>query len=230
MNVILETMGSVIYAMNPQIEKVQGQNRLRLVQSGCSHILLISTPLGSPIDLEQEDIRKILTNLEEKVFKGETEVVFEKQLEIESYSHVDLQDHGGKIPLPEKTAEYAILGVTYDKRKGEAHIFLPNNSAIKYKTTATIEVAYKLSPYTIPQKRGIFGLGREEEQQTGFYKLVIGNEKTVIPTGCLVYTIGKQPYEYPITDKVCGKEVLIKANGIPPVLKTTISGITLRKL
>ena len=41
MEVILEKMNSQVYAIRPQVEKVQGQNYMKINYEGCTHILLL---------------------------------------------------------------------------------------------------------------------------------------------------------------------------------------------
>lgn len=231
MEVVLEKMDSQIYAMNPQIEKVQGAHRMSLVHLGCTHVLLLCTSLEAEIDLMEEDVQNVLKEIGYEIMAGGEINIPSTKIKARVIDRITLQKNQSSIVLPEIAANYSICACRYIKHSDQLHIHLPLRDAFKYQAMVSVEIQYSVIPYKIAVKKGFLGLGGVEEQETDYYKVMIGNEKSNFLSGSIAYTIEGIPYKFPVTEAMRGKEVLIKTlHRKPPQFFTIAKGITLKRL
>lgn len=231
MEVILEKMNSHVYAIRPQVEKIQGQNYLKINYEGCTHILLLYRALDKKIDLLHEEIRLLLGKLEESVLTGEEVQLLDCQIKARTVNYVTMKKNKDVIPLPDIAANYAVCGCRYDKQNDQFRVYLPESVSSQYQATVSVEVIYHVEPYKIPVKKGLFGVGGIEYRQTDYYKVTVGTEKTRFSSGDIVYISAGSNYKYPVTEHMRGKEVLIRGKSdTPPRFFSAVSGITLRKI
>ena len=167
MKIILDKMDSRIYVMNPQIEKIQGQNRMTLLHSGCTHVLLLRTSLDEEIDIDSETLQKSLTGVENNVLSGSEITLSDGKTAVWAVDFITLQRNRNSIRLPEKAGNYAVCGCRYDNQSDVLTIYLPDKKSFRYQARVSIEVRYHIEPYRIIVKTGIFG---RKEERTDFYK------------------------------------------------------------
>lgn len=231
MKVLLDKMNSEVYAMNPQIERIQGQNQMTLAHLGCTHVFVFCAPLNMEIDLMDTNIQSGLKNIGGEIFRGNEIPLEISKITVKSIDFITLQKRKGCIFLPEKAANYAICACRYDSQNEVIHLFLPDRNSFKYQASVSVEITYSITPYTISAKKGFWGFGGTVEKQTDYYKVVVGTEKVDFPSGGIIYTLDDLPYKYPITEKMRGKEMLIKANnGRPPRFIAVLPGLTLKQI
>lgn len=230
MEIVLEKMNGKVYAMDPQIEKIQGQNRMRLAYTGCTHILLLYAFLEHKIDFLSEDMHERLKSLQKEVLSGESVRLPETDMMVKMVDFLTLQKNKGNIQLPDIAANYAVCACRYRPQQDIMTLYLPDRSSLRYQATVSVEIKYKVEPYILSVKKGFLGLGGMESRRTEYFRAVIGTEKSNFQSGDIVYTINKEPYRYPITKEMKGKELLIKSSdGIPPKFQATVPGITLKE-
>lgn len=231
MEVILEKMNSQVYAIRPQVEKVQGQNYMKINYEGCTHILLLCRALDNKIDFLDEEVRMQLQQLEEKVLSGEEVPMSGNGIKARTVSYVAMRQNRDVIALPDLAANYAVCGCRYDRQKDQFRLYLPESASSQYQTVVSIEVSYHVEPYTVPVKKGFLGLGGTEYCRTDFYKAIIATERSHFCSGDIVYTVSGSNYKYPVTDKMKGKEILIRSMGdAPPRFFSEVSGVTLSRI
>lgn len=231
MEVILKKMDSKVYAMNPQIEKVQGINRMSLVHSGCTHVLLLCTSLDKEINLMDESVQNVLKEIEEEIMDGSEVKIPLTQISARVIDFITLQKNRSCIVLPEIAANYSICACRYNMQTNQLHIYLPLRDSFKYQAMVSVEIQYSIRPYKTIVKKGFLGLGGAMEQETDYYRVIIGNEKSDFLSGSIVYTIEGEPYKFPITESMKGKELLIKThNRKLPQFRTEVPGMTLKKV
>lgn len=231
MEVILEKMNSQVYAIRPQVEKVQGKNYLKVSYEGCTHILLLRRALDEKINFLDEGIKAQLMQLEEQVLSGEEVMLPGNEIKARTVSYVAMRQNRDTISLPDFAANYAICGCRYDSQKDQFRLYLPENVSSQYQTTVSIEIRYHVEPYAVSVKKGPFGIGGTEYRHTDFYKVKIGTEKSHFRSGDIVYTVAGNNYKYPVTDEMRGREVLIRSRGdTPPRFFSEVSGVTLNRI
>lgn len=225
MDVILEKMDGQVYAMNPEVEKIQGQNYMKLVHSGCTHVLLLYAMLDEKINFMEENTKTLLKNLKEDILTGDVLTFSDSSMKARIVDYVTIQKNRGSIQLPEIAANYAICACRYNQQDDSLKLYLPDRDLIRYQTTVSVEVKYKVEPYEIPVKKGFLGICGVEMQRTDFYKVLVGTEKSNFSSGDIVYTIDREPWKYPVTEEMKGREVLIKSgNGNPRVFQRLFRG------
>lgn len=228
MKIILDKMDSRIYVMNPQIEKIQGQNRMTLLHSGCTHVLLLRTSLDEEIDIDSETLQKSLTGVENNVLSGSEITLSDGKTAVWAVDFITLQRNRNSIRLPEKAGNYAVCGCRYDNQSDVLTIYLPDKKSFRYQARVSIEVRYHIEPYRIIVKTGIFG---RKEERTDFYRVVIGDVHSSYLLENIVYAVEGIPFQFPLTEEMKGKEFLIKTmKGKEPVFRALSAGLELKKV
>lgn len=231
MNVVLEKMDGQVYAMSPIIERIGGQNQMRLAYSGCTHILLLCAKLDQKIGFMDEATRELVKNLNSDILSGKKISLCEQpQVTAWTVDFMTFQRNLGKIQLPEMAANYAVCACCHDQQTDVLSLYLPERVSVQYQATVSVEIPYKVEPYRISVKTGFLGM-REELQDTDFYKATVGTENSNFHSGDIVYKVSAEKYLYPVPERMKGREFLIRSKkGAPPEFSSAVSGITLRRM
>lgn len=224
MNVGIREMESGIYAINPQIEKISGVNRMRITTAGCSHVLLIRVPLDTKLDLTDSSVWNMLTNLDEELLLGKETQLADGRMTVKCIDYMTLNLEHNCIQLPEIAGNYAVCGCRYDKQKKRLDLYLPGNRKISYQTTVSIEIKYTVLAHMITEKAGLF---KSRERASGYYEVRIGTKTSPFSTGDIVYRVEGQPYDYPVPRELRGERFFVKSQAMPEF--SAVHGIRLIK-
>ena len=228
MKVRLETMNSQIYAMDPQVEKIQEHNMLRLTHKGCTHILLIYTNLSQQIDYTSQDLK---TGLESLDSIQDDSNIGNTKMKVRFIDYFTLQKNREYIQLPDVAGNYGICSCVYDKQSDEMIVYLPANNITRYATTVSVEMKYTIKPYLVESGGFLKGLFKsKKEEKTDFFIVKIGTKDLDFQSGDIVYTFSDCEYKFPVTKEMLGKEILIKGkNGERPRFQAAVPGMILKE-
>lgn len=223
MRIEFSTAGDNNYAMNPQTEKRGTRRVLQMTQYGCTHFLLISAPLNVEPDFSDETLKNGLMQLGDSLTEAkDLSVPGMEKLQVTCVSYMAYRKENGLLEIPEKAANYAVCGGLYSKDEDVFYILLPR-AGMSYRTSVAVEITYSMRPHVKEVKK----LFRTEREQTPFYEVNF-EKKSSYADGSIVYTIGKRPYSYPLTEQMMGKTILIRTDGEIPQFKSTTSGVILK--
>lgn len=223
MRIEFSTAGDNNYAMTPQIEKRGTRRVLQMAQYGCTHFLLISAPLNMNPDLADEALKNGLLQLGDNLTEAkELSVPGLEMFQVTCVSYMAFRKENGLLEIPDKAANYAVCGGLYSKDEDVFYILLPR-TGMSYHTSVAVEISYSMRPHVKEVKK----LFRTEREQTPFYEVNFEKKSSYVD-GSIVYTIGKRPYSYPLTEQMMGKTILIRTDGEIPKFKSTSSGVILK--
>ena len=223
MRIEFSTAGDNNYAMTPQTEKRGAKRILRMAQHGCTHFLLISAPLNQKPNLEDAGLKEGLLQLGDKMLQAkELSVPGMEVFQVTCISYMEYRKESGLLELPDKAANYAVCGGLYSKEEDVFYIWLPR-TGMSYHASVAVEISYSMRPHVKQIKR----MFRTETERTPFYEVNFEKKSSYVD-GSIVYTIGKRPYSYPLTEQMMGKTILIKTDGEIPQFRSTASGVILR--
>ena len=209
------------YAMNPQIEKRQGSHRMRMAQHGCTHFLIMSSPLNVEVDFEDPKFQESMASIGEPLDAKDTLLPGFGNVTVTCISYPEYRRNNEYIELPDRVAAYAVYGCL--ESGGVLKIFLPMKGMI-YQTSVAVDLRYSINPFMREVRRGF----RRVTEQTPFYE-VLFEKKNSFANGSVVYTIGNEPYRFAITENMLGRSVYIKSEKEMPRFEAAASGINLQR-
>ncbi len=210
------------YAMNPQTEKRAGHHLLRMAQQGCTHFLVVASPLDVHIDFSESDTQNRLKQLADRLLDAkELPLPGQDGTTVTCVSYMTFRKDNGYIELPDKAASYAVCGCHLSRDGGIMRILVPT-SGMGYRTSVAVELRYSMKPYVKVTKKFL----RTETERTPFYQVSFEKKDSFVE-GSVVYTIGQKPYRFFITEQMLGKSFLIKTDGEIPRFESTTPGVIL---
>ena len=224
MKVQFDSASDSNYAMNPQTEKRAGRRLMRMSQHGCTHFLIISSPLNVQVDLKDPVFQNRLAQMSDNLLSAvESPLPGQEDVVVTCVSYMVFRRDNEYIELPDKAANYAVCGCHFC-RDGEVLCILLPTSGIRYRTSVAVELHYTMKPYLKVTKRVL----RTECERTPFYEANFEKINSYID-GSVVYMIGQKPYKFVVTGQMLGKSFLIRTDGDVPKFESTTPGIILRE-
>ena len=217
------TAGDSNFAMNPQTEKRGGRRVLKMAQRGCTHFLIFTSPLNIVVDLKDEELLKKLEEMGDTLLSAvDTPLPQQEMIQVSCVDYMNFRRDNEFIVFRDNAAYYAICGCFLSKNDDTLSLLLPRDG-MGYRTEIAVEIRYTMKPHVIETRK----LLRKEVTRTPFYEVHF-EKKTNYIDGSVVYTIGQQPYRYPITEAMLGKTILIRTDNEIPRFESAMPGVTLR--
>lgn len=224
MNIQFSSAGDNNFAMNPQTEKRGDRRLLRMAQRGCTHFLVLASPLNMKLDIQDKALQSKLEALGDALRDArELPLPQQEEITVSCISYMAFRKDNEYIDLPDKAANYAICGCHYRKEDDLFNVLLPT-TGMGYHTSVAVEMHYRMKPYEKEVKK----LFRKQVERTPFYEVCFEKKNSFID-GSIVYTIGKKPYRFPITQQMLGRTFLIKTDGEIPKFEADNAGVILRQ-
>ncbi len=226
MKVIFEKMQDQVFAMNPVYLPKTGQ--IKMDYKGITHMLIITAPLGTALDIQAEETKMLLRALENRVLREEQVLEETQGIRASCVTQMQLNDQRGYISVPVRNTamEYSVFACRYDKNEDALRIYLPVHPGTRYRTDVMVEIPYEILPYTIIEKKKF---RKMKETPTPFVRLTVGSREAPFPDESIIYTIDNDPCEYPLTSAMSGRPFLIRTDGKRLSLRVVSKGITLRE-
>lgn len=211
------------YAMNPQTEKRTGRRLMRMAQHGCTHFLIISSPLNVQVDVQDDIFQSYLIQLSDDLLNANAiSLPGQEDITVTCVSYMAFRRDNEYIELPDKAANYAVCGCLLS-RDGEVLRVLMPTAGMGYRTSVAVELHYTMRPYIKVIKKFL----RTETERTPFYEVNF-EKKSSFVDGSVIYTLGQKPYKFVITGQMLGKPFLIRTDGDIPKFESTTPGVILR--
>lgn len=211
------------YAMNPQTEKRTGRRLMRMAQHGCTHFLIVSSPLNVQVDLNDPAFKSRLAQMSDGLLNTvDGPLPGREEITVTCVSYMTFRRENEYIELPDKAANYAVCGCHLSRDNEVFRILIPT-AGMGYRTSVAVELRYSMKPYVKVTKKFL----RTETERTPFYE-VIFEKKSSFVDGSVIYTIGQKPYRFAITEQMLGKAFLIRTDGEIPKFESTTPGVILR--
>lgn len=211
------------YAMNPQTEKRTGRRLMRMAQHGCTHFLIISSPLNVQVDVQDDIFQSCLIQLSDDLLNANAiSLPGQEDITVTCVSYMAFRRDNEYIELPDKAANYAVCGCLLS-RDGEVLRVLMPTAGMGYRTSVAVELHYTMRPYIKVIKKFL----RTETERTPFYEVNF-EKKSSFADGSVIYTLGQKPYKFVITGQMLGKPFLIRTDGDIPKFESTTPGVILR--
>ena len=200
MKIQFSTAGDHNFAMNPQTEKRGDRRFLRMAQHGCTHFLVFASPLNVKLDIHDKQMQNKLEQLGDSLREAQDlPLPQQEEITVTCINYMTFRKANEYIDLPDKAANYAICGCHYTKEEDTFSILLPT-TGMGYHTAVAVEIRFRMKPYEQEIKK----LFRKEIVRTPFYEVWF-EKKNAYVDGSIVYTIGKKPFKFPITQQMMGK-------------------------
>lgn len=211
------------YAMNPQTENRAGRRMLRMAQRGCTHFLIISSPLNVQVNLTDPEFQEHLVQMADVLIKAkEAPLPGQQAITITCVSHMTFRRDNEYIELPDRAANYAICGCLLSRDNENMRILIPT-AGMGYRTSVAVEIRYSFKPHVKIIKKFL----RTETERTAFYEAYF-EKKEAFLDGSILYTIGQKPYKFAVTEQMLGKTILIRTDGEIPRFESATPGVILR--
>lgn len=211
------------YVMNPQTEKRAGRRLMRMSQHGCTHFLIVSSPLNVQVVLNDAAFRDHLVQMSDDLLCArDSSLPGQEDITVTCVSYMAFRKDNEYIELPDKAANYAVCGC-HLSRDGEKMRILMPTAGMGYRTSVAVELRYTMKPYTKVIKK----LFRTETERTPFYEVNFEKKNSFVDGG-VIYTVGQKPYRFSITKQMLGKPFLIRTDGEIPKFESTNPGVILR--
>lgn len=210
------------YAMNPQTEKRAGSRVMRMSHRGCTHFLVVFSPLDVQIDFNDPVFRDKLAQMSEELTSAsDTPLPEQENITVTCVSHMEFRKANEYIMLPEKAGNYAVCGCYIGRDNAKMRLFAPA-AGMRYRVSVAVELHYTMKPYMKVVKK-VF---RQEKERTPFYEVCF-EKKSSLAEGSVIYTVGRIPYRFVVTEQMLGRPILIRTNGEIPKFESTTPGIIL---
>ena len=223
MKVEFDFAGNNNYVMNPQTEKRAGRRLMRMAQHGCTHFLILSSPLDVQVDMNDPVLQSRLVRMSDDLLNAnEKPLPGDESITVACVSYLTFRRENEYIELPDKAANYAVCGCHLSREGNILRILIPT-AGMGYRTSVAVEIHYTMRPYEKVTKK----LLRTETERTPFYEVSF-EKKSSFVHGSVIYTIGQKPYKFVITEQMLGKSFLIRTDGEIPKFESTTPGVNLR--
>lgn len=222
MKIEFASAGENNYAMNPQTEKRAGRRLMRMAQHGCTHFLIISSPLDVKVDIADKSLQDDLSKVEDLLNAVDKTLPNHEKITVTCVSYLTFRRDNEYIELPDKAANYAVCGCHFSQDSDVFRVLMPM-TGMGYHTHVAIELHYKMRPYVKVTKKFL----RTEKERTPFYEVQFEKKNSFVD-GCVFYTIGQKPYKFPVTQQMLGNTFLIKTDGEIPKFESTTPGVILQ--
>lgn len=211
------------YVMNPQTEKRTGRRLMRMAQHGCTHFLIVSSPLNVQVDFSDAVFQGQLTQMSDDLLGAcDSSLPGQEDITVTCVSYMTFRRDNEYIELPDKAANYAVCGCHLSRDSEKLRILIPT-AGMGYRTSVAVELRYTMKPYIKVIKK----LFRTETERTPFYEVNFEKKNSFVD-GSVIYTIGQKPYRFAITKQMLGKPFLIRTDGEIPKFESTNPGVILR--
>ena len=223
MKIEFTSAGDNNYVMNPQTENRAGRRVLRMAQRGCTHFLIISSPINVQVKLEDTNFQEQLMQMADDLLKAkETPLPDQESILLTCVSHMTFRRDNEYIMLPDRAANYAVCGCLLSRDNETMRILLPT-AGMGYRTSVAVEIRYSFKPHVKIIKKFL----RTETERTPFYEVTFEKKESFLD-GSIFYTIRQKPYRFAITEQMLGKTILVRTDGEIPRFESATPGVILR--
>ncbi len=201
------------YLMNPTVDAL---HKLHLQEKGCSHFLLFSYPANRKPQLTETNVPVILGKLDTLMDGGK---IYIKDIDanVQCINRQIYLSNGSAIQLDVVASGYTVLGAIYDKESDTLYVYWPNSIESAH-FAVSVEIKYQVRRHTVEEGSflgfkvtGFLGhLSKPKQVETDFCEVFFNAAPDYID-GSITYTIGDNPYKYPITKAMLGRWILIKS-------------------
>lgn len=213
MNIECKSFHGNGYLMSPNVDAL---HKLRFNEKGCTHFLLFSYPVNHTLNINETNIGEVLSRIE-NLLGGEKIYIKELDASVQCINKQIYLTNGSAIQLDVVASRYTILGSAHSREQDTLYIYWPKSiEAANF--ALSVEMKYQVRRHTV-ESGSIFGIKlggvaghifKPKMEETDFCEVLINNAPDYVD-GSITYTVGDNPYKYPITKAMLGKWILIKS-------------------